>query len=193
MENRLVESVISASKYVFDRKLVSGLAGNISGRFHDKTGDDIIAITPTLVPLASINKKNIVLVTLDGEILSKGKPSSELNLHLEIYKKNKDVNGIVHTHSPYATGFAFSDKKIKRLEGFGAIKEEYLSEVEYYKPGSIELAINCSEKLINEDVIILKNHGVVATGFNPQEAAFLAEFVEESAKTQFVTSQLMKK
>ena len=193
MENTLVQSVICASKYVFDRKLVSGLAGNISGRFHDKKGDDIIAITPTLVPLASVNKKNIVLVTLDGEILSKGKPSSEVNLHLEIYKKNENVNGIVHTHSPYATGFAFSDKKIRRLEGFGAIKEEYLSEVEYYKPGSIELATKCSEKLINEDVIILKNHGVVATGSTPQEAAFLAEFVEESAKTQFVTSQLMKK
>lgn len=193
MENKLVESVISASKYVFNRKLVSGLAGNISGRFHDETGGDIIAITPTLVPLASINDKNIVLVDIDGEIISKGKPSSEVDLHLEIYRKNKNVNGIVHTHSPYATGFAFSDKKIKRLEGFGTIKEEYLPEVEYFKPGSIELAVNCSEKLIDEDVVILKNHGIVATGVNPQEAAFLAEFVEESAKTQFITFQLMKK
>lgn len=192
MENKLVKSVISASKYVFNRKLVSGLAGNISGRFHDGEGD-IIAITPTLVPLTSINDKNIVLVNIDGEVLSKGKPSSEVNMHIEIYKKNKNVNGIVHTHSPYATGFAFSDKKIKRLEGFGAIKDEYLPEVEYFKPGSMDLAINCSEKLINEDVAILKNHGVVATGINPQEAAFLAEFIEESAKTQFITSQLMKK
>lgn len=193
MENKLVESVISASKYVFDKKLVSGLAGNISGRFHDETSGDIIAITPTLVPLASINDKNIVLVSIDGEILSKGKPSSEVDLHLEIYKKNKNVNGIVHTHSPYATGFAFSDKRIRRLEGFGAINEEYISEVEYSKPGSMELAINCSEKLIKNDVVILKNHGIVATGSNPKKAAFLAEFIEESAKTQFITYQLMKK
>ena len=192
MSNEIVKSVISASKYVFDRKLVSGLAGNVSGRFPDEEEGDIIAITPTLTPLTSVNKKNVVLVGIDGEILSKGKPSSEINMHLEIYKKNKNVNGIVHTHSPYATGFAFSDKKIKRLEGFGGIKEEYLSEVEYSKPGSIELANNCSEKLIKEDVVILKNHGVVATGINPQEAAFLAEFVEEIAKTQFITHQLQK-
>ncbi len=192
MDNNLVESVISTSKYVFDRKLVSGLAGNISARFHDENGEDIIAITPTLVPLSSVTKKNIVIVTINGEILSKGTPSSELNLHLEIYKKNENVNGIVHTHSPYATGFAFSNKKIKRLEGFGDIKNEYLTEIKYFKPGSIELANKCSEKLIKEDVLILKNHGVVAIGSNPQKAAFLAEFVEEIAKTQFITYLLEK-
>lgn len=193
-EKNLVESVLSASKYIFDRKLVSGKAGNISARFKDKEMD-IIAITPKLISLNYVNEKNIVLVDLDGNIISKGKPSSEIFLHLEIYKKREDVKGIVHTHSPYATGFSFSNKKIKRLEGFGAIKSPYFKEVGYEKPGSMELAYNAAKKLVKEDIIILKNHGVVATGLNVQEAANLAEFVEEAAKTQFVTYQLnnMKK
>jgi L-fuculose-phosphate aldolase len=188
-KKNLVESVLSASKYIFDRKLVSGKAGNISARFKDNEMD-IIAITPTLISLNYVNEKNIVLVDLDGNIISKGNPSSEIFLHLEIYKKREDVKGIVHTHSPYATGFSFSNEKIKRLEGFGEIKSPYFKEVGYKKPGSMELAYNAAKKLVKEDIIILKNHGIVTTGLNVQEAADLAEFVEESAKTQFVTYQL---
>ena len=84
----------------------------------------------------------------------------------------------------------FSNKKIKRLEGFGAIKSEYIKDIEYFKPGSAELAKAASEALKNEDVIVLKNHGVIATGETVKEAATLVEFVEEIAKTQFVTHVL---
>ena len=130
------------------------------------------------------------MVDLDGNILTKGKPSSEVNMHLEIYKKRPDVNGIVHTHSPYATGFAHSSKKIKRYEGFGEIKVPYLAEIDYQKPGSDELANNASEGLGEEDVLVLKKHGVICVGENLKEAELLAVFVEETAKTQFVTYML---
>ncbi len=182
----LVKSVIDASNYIFNRKLVSGKAGNVSARFKDHEMD-IVAITPTGISLADVNQENVVLVDLNGNYLSRGQPSSELFLHLEIYKNRPDVMGIVHTHSPYATGFSFSDKKIRRLEGFGEIKKHYLEELEYQKPGSRELAQETAAKMIDEDVIILKNHGVVASGINVKEAASLAEFVEEIAKTQFVS------
>lgn len=192
MGKNLVESVIEASKYIFERKLVSGKAGNISARFKDDDMD-IVAITPTSVSLGEVNQRNIVLVNLDGDSLSRGSPSSELFLHLEIYKNRSDVMGIVHTHSPYATGFSFSDKKIKRLEGFGEIKKPCLEELEYEKPGSKQLAQGTAQKLQKEDVIILKNHGVVAVGNDVKEAAALAEFVEEIAKTQFVSHVLNSK
>lgn len=186
MGKNLVESVINASNYIFERKLVSGKAGNVSARFKDGNMD-VVAITPTSVSLGDVNQRNIILVDLDGNSLSRGSPSSELFLHLEIYKNRPDIMGIVHTHSPYATGFSFSDKKLKRLEGFGEIKKPYLEELEYEKPGSDELAQGAAHKLQKEDVIVLKNHGIVAVGNNVKEAAALAEFVEEIAKTQFVS------
>ncbi len=187
----LVQSVIDASHYVFDRKLVSGKAGNVSARFKDSEMD-IVAITPTGKSLYDLSQNDVVLVDLNGNILSKGHPSSELFLHLNIYQARPDIKGIVHTHSPYATGFSFSDKKIKRLEGFGKIENPYLEEVPYYPPGSSQLAENTAKMLKNEDAVILKNHGVVAVSFDVDEAAALAEFVEEIAKTQFV-SHLLKK
>ena len=189
MEKEIVKSVVEMSAYVFERGLVSGKAGNVSARFKGESGD-IVAITPTLKSLADLREKDIVLVNEKGEILTKGKPSSEVGMHLAIYREKPDVYGIAHTHSPYATGFAFSNKKIKRLEGFGEIKSEYLKDIEYFKPGSKELAEAASEALKTEDAIILKNHGVIATGETVKEAAALVEFVEEIAKTQFVTHVL---
>lgn len=184
-----VQEIINVGKNIYEKGLISGKSGNISARFKGENGD-IIGITPTLKSLADLAEEDIVLVDLDANTLTHGKPSSEVNMHIEIYKKRPDVNGIVHTHSPYATGFAFSDKRIKRLEGFGEIKNPYLPYIEYEKPGSPELAMKASAGIGDDDVLVLKNHGVICVGENLKEAESLAVFVEESAKTQFVTYML---
>ncbi|MCQ2971215.1 L-fuculose-phosphate aldolase [Methanobrevibacter gottschalkii] len=184
-----INEIINVSNEIYNKGLVSGKAGNISKRIKGSTGD-IVAITPTLKSLSYLKEEDIVLVDMDGNLLTRGKPSSELNMHLEIYKKRSDVNAIVHTHSTYATGFAFSSKKLKRLEGFGEIKNPYLNSIEYFKPGTSELAKNASEGIKNEDVLILKNHGVICVSDKLKEAKLLSIFVEESAKTQFVTCML---
>ena len=184
-----IAEIIGISNEIYDKGLVSGKSGNISARFKGENGD-IIAITPTLKSLSNLHEEDIVLVDITGNVLTRGVPSSEVNMHIEIYKKRPDVNGIVHTHSPYATGFAHSTKRIRRLEGFRAIKSEYMAEIEYEKPGSDELAKSASEGLGNEDVLILKKHGVVCVADSLKEAELLAIFVEESAKTQFITYML---
>ncbi len=184
-----INEIINVSNEIYNKGLVSGKAGNISKRIKASTGD-IVAITPTLKSLSDLKEEDIVLVDMDGNLLTKGKPSSEVGMHLEIYKKRDDVNAIVHTHSTYATGFAFSNKNLKRLEGFGEIKNPYVASIEYAKPGTVELAKNAGEDIKNEDVLILKNHGVICVSDDLNEAKLLAVFVEESAKTQFVTYML---
>lgn len=192
MENNyenIVEDVVNYSKKAYERKLVAGMAGNISCRF--KNNDfDVIAITPTGTFLNDLKGEDIVLIDVDNNILTKGKPSSESLMHSYIYKNRKDINGIVHTHSPYATGFAFSDKKIRRLEGFGKIKTPYLKEIPYEKPGTKLLAEKTSEILEKDDCAILKDHGVISTGKSLKDAFTLAEYVEEIAKTQFISNNL---
>ena len=184
-----IEEIINVSDYLYKNKLVAGKAGNVSARFKGED-DDVIAITPTLKSLYELNEEDIVLVDLEGNLLTKGKPSSEVDLHLEIYKKRSDVNGIVHTHSPYATGFAFSSKRIKRHEGFGAINTPFLEDIEYEAPGSMKLAKSASKAIGDEDVLILKQHGVLCVGDSLKEATLLATFVEETAKTQFINYML---
>lgn len=154
---------------------------------------DRILITPSGVSLRDVTLNNVIVTDLDGKKLEgEGKPSSELHMHLEIYWKRDDVGAIVHTHSPYATGFSFTDKKIPRLEGFGEIESPYISEIEYAVPGSKELVELASDGLIDEDVLLLRNHGVVAVGPGVDEAVLLAEFTESSAKTGFVIQLLSR-
>ena len=184
-----IAEIINVADEIYDKGLVSGKAGNISKRIKGSTGD-IVAITPTSKSLSNLNEEEIVLVDMDGNALTKGNPSSEINMHLEIYKERPDVNAIVHTHSTYATGFAFSDKKLKKLEGFGQITNPYITQVEYAKPGSAELADNVGKCIGKEDMLILKNHGVVCVGDDLKEAKLLAIFVEEIAKIQFITHML---
>ena len=180
-----VSKLIEVCNNLYDKQLVSGKSGNVSIRL-----GDYIAITPTLKSINGLDEEDIVLVDFNSNTLSNGKPSSEVGMHLEIYKKRPDVNAIIHTHAPYATGFAFSNKRIKRLEGFGEIKNPYLPYIEYEKPGSMELALKVSEGIGDSDVIVLKNHGVICVSENLKEAESLAVFVEESAKTQYIAYML---
>ena len=183
------KDIVEVGKNLYDNNLVSGKAGNVSVRSKRDDGD-IIAITPTLSSLGDLKEEDIVIIDFDGNSLTEGEPSSEYNLHLEIYKKRDDVNAIVHTHSPYATGFAFSSKKIKRHEGFGRIVTPFLEEVEYAKPGSMDLAKSAAEGIGSEDVLVLKHHGILAVGDDLKEAYLLAAFIEDTAKTQYISYML---
>ena len=188
--------ITEVSNYLYEKGLVPGKSGNVSFRFVEN-GSEKVAITPSGVSLKYVNEKNIVIVDMDGKKLiddSKNQynPSSEIFMHINVYRKNGKVNGIVHTHSPVATGFAFAEEKIKRLEGFGTIKTPSIPFVEYSTPGTMELAENVSKALENEDVVLLKRHGIVACGENLDDASLLVEFVEETAKIQFVSSLLSR-
>ena len=187
----ILRKMVEVSSYLYDKGLVPGKSGNISIRYK-KDDLDRIAVTPSGSSLKSLAEKDIVIVDIDGNPIysEDNKPTSELFMHINIYKIRDGVDAVVHTHSPIATGFAFSDEKIERLEGFGPIIDQYIPCVDYYKPGGVDLAKSVSNGLKNQDCVVLKSHGVVAIGKNLDEAALLAEFIEESAKIQFVKKVL---
>lgn len=186
------KQLVKIASQIYQNGLTPGKSGNISIKIPCNI-DYKIVISPSGVSLKNINLENVIVIDNEGNKLEGyGKPSSEMIMHLEIYKKRKEVSGIVHTHSPYATGFSFSGEKIPHLEGFGEIIKPYLNEVDYAVPGSMELAKMASNGLEKEDMLILKNHGVLAIGTNIDDAVLLAEFVENSAKTSFITCILIR-
>jgi L-fuculose-phosphate aldolase len=184
-ENEVIKKIVDISHYIYEKNLSPGKSGNISCRFEDN--GQKVAITRSGIAKKDVEYEDVIIIDMDGNVL-KGdkKPSSETFLHLNVYKERNNINGIVHAHSPYAAGFSFSDKPLKRLEGFGEIKNPNIPSVKYSKPGSDNLANDTAKMMKNEDVVLLKNHGVVAAGVNLDEAALLAEFIEDIAKTQFV-------
>lgn len=182
------KKVAESSQHIYQQGLAPGKSGNVSVR-----KDGYVAITPTRTSLRDIESESVVLVGVDGTILSKEIiPSSELELHLSIYRERDDVDAVVHTHSPYATGFALAGKKIYRLEGFGTVNKSHLEMVDYATPGSTKLAQIIGEKIKTEDVLLLEGHGVVCVGPSLDEAVLLAEWVEKCAESLFVAHLLKK-
>jgi L-fuculose-phosphate aldolase len=169
---------------LYDRKYVVGSGGNVSVRH-----DDLIYTTPTGSCLGFLKEEDICIVNLNGEII-KGAPTSETNMHLKIYQNRKDVNAIVHTHSLHSTALSIVDKKIELLTPEAEIFLKKIGYVDYLPCGSLELAEEVSKR--NEDVIVLKNHGIVTLGKNLLEAYVKTEVTEEVAKLNYLVNYLKR-
>lgn len=188
MRNDIVDKIVETAHHIYDKDMIIGKAGNIS----IIDGEDMY-ITASGTDFKSLKYADIIKIninTLDYVASNDKVPSMETNLHIGVYHNRDDVKSVVHVHSPYATAFAFSNKRLKQQEGFGEITGEYIEEIEYYTPGSKSLAKHASNALKNEDVILLKNHGVICVGKNIDEATLLCEYIEGIAKTQYITHVL---
>lgn len=175
--------LVAYGKKLLDKKLVAGTSGNLSLRGQ---GDEIY-ITPSGMDYLEITEDDIVKINFMGEILEGDKkPSSEWMMHVEIYKNYPKYNAIVHTHSPIATAFAVSRKKIPLI--LIEMKPFLGGEIEVapFKPsGSLELAKSLIPYLKKSNSCLLANHGVVSCGKDIESAFLSAEYVEDAAKIYY--------
>ncbi|UCD15642.1 MAG: class II aldolase/adducin family protein [Candidatus Omnitrophota bacterium] len=178
---RETSQIVSWAHLLNKRGFVTARSGNISY----KVDENKILITSHDCYLGFLEEKDILSLDLrGGEQKDKKEVSSERFLHLEIQKKFKDVKVVLHTHSPYTTAFFnyFDD-----LEKFCFEVKFYLGNVlvipqETPTVTNIEPVIKALE---NSNVVVLKNHGVVAVGSSFTEAFSLIELLEEQAKVNF--------
>lgn len=144
---------IKICRLLYDRKYVVGSGGNVSIR-----DGNLIYITPTGLSLGFLTKEDICIADLNGNII-KGKPTSELNMHLKIYQNKDSINAVVHTHSMYCTAFSALDKKLKLVTPEAEMVVKKIAYVDYFPCGSLELAENISSMLeeIVEDTTVPRN------------------------------------
>jgi L-fuculose-phosphate aldolase len=156
-----------------------GTSGNVSVR--QEKG---FLITPTGIVYSDLTSNDVVLCNYDGDVLSgELKPSSEWPFHAAIYKNRSDVNAIVHTHPPYATGIACARKPIPAFNYMIAIAGgDSIRCAEYATFGTEELSNNLVEALLDRKACLLANHGMVAVGESIKSAYKLAHEVEMLAK-----------
>jgi len=131
-----LSNFIKICHLLYDRKYVVGSGGNVSIK-----NKNLIYITPTGSILGFLNEEDICVADIEGNIL-KGKPTSELNMHLKIYQNKESINAIVHTHSMYCTAFSALDKKLELLTPEAEIFIKKIAYVDYFPCGSLELAEN---------------------------------------------------
>jgi L-ribulose-5-phosphate 4-epimerase len=170
-------------------ELVKWTGGNISVR-DPETG--YVVIKPSGVRYEALKAEHMVVVDLDGNIVEGDlKPSSDTASHLYIYRHRPDVNGIVHTHSPYASAFAAVGKPIPVV--LTAIADEFGGPIPcggFALIGSEAIGKVVLEAIGNSPAVLLKNHGVFTVGATAQKAVKAAVMTEDVAKTVWLALQI---
>lgn len=175
----------------------SGLCKHRSGNFsiRDKeTG--YVVVTPSGIDRDELTYRDICVVDLDANVIEMEpdvKPTSELLMHLSVYKTRDDVFAMAHTHSRFATAFAVINKEIPAIIYECAnlnLKDGVIPVAKYGRPGTTALSDSVVEPIKRSDVILLEKHGVVAVDKDPAEALLKAHYVEELAEVYYRALQL---
>lgn len=169
--------------------LVTWTSGNLSARDPD-TG--LVVIKPSGVLYENMTPEDMVVVSLDGEIVEGSMPpSSDTASHLGVYRKRDDVVSIVHTHSRYATAFAAVGKEIPCC--ITAVADEFGGPIpcgDYAVIGGEEIGEEIVRKIGHSPAILMKQHGVFTVGATIHDALKAAVMVEDVARTIFAAMQI---
>lgn len=189
MLERLKEELYNLHLELPKNELVKWTGGNVSAR-DPETG--LVVIKPSGVRYEVLRPEDHVVVNLDGEVVEgKLKPSSDTASHLYIYRHREDVNGVVHTHSPYATAFAAVGKSVPCC--LTAIADEFGGPIpcaDFALIGGEAIGKQVIEHIGSSKAVLLKQHGVFTVGETATAAVKAAVMVEDVAKAVWLALQI---
>jgi L-fuculose-phosphate aldolase len=182
------ETIVQYGRTLYECGFIAATDGNISARLDANR----LLITPTCMCKGRMTEDDLVIVDMNGRRLEgKRSVSSEVAMHLLIYRMRPDVHGIVHAHPPTATGFAAAGI---------ALDQPLISEIvltlgavplaPYGCPGTDELSNALKPFVADHNAILMANHGVVAYADTLEQAFMHMETVEHLAKISLVTRNL---
>ncbi len=184
----LRQEIVDIGKLVFQKGWVASNDGNISVRLDQHR----ILCTPTGISKGMMQPDDLIICDYEGTKLEGNREcTSEIAMHLTIYKMRPDVHGVVHAHPPVATGFAVAGRALNL-----AILPEVvicLGSVplaDYGLPGTAALTDGMLPYIPKYDAILMANHGAVAYGADLQQGYFRMETVEHYARITLVAELL---
>ena len=186
----LRHEIIRVGRKLWERQYVDGNGGNISVRL----GTRYVLCTPTMLSKGDLEPADICLSDLEGNILAGDRTrTSELLLHLEIYKANPKARAVVHCHPPYATAFAVTGT----APPSGLITEYEIfigpaAVAPYETPGTKAFAETVLPFVKDHNTILLTNHGIVCWADTVMHAEWLVEIFETCCKTYMLAQQIGK-
>ncbi len=185
------EAIVEIGKRMYMKGFVASNDGNISVKVSPTT----LWTTPTLVSKGYMTPEMLVKVNIDGEVIyGKNKPSSELKMHLRVYKENSSVLAVTHAHPPVATSFAIAGIQLDR-----AILPEAIVNLgtvpiaPYATPGSQEVPDSIAPFCNSYNAVLLANHGALTWGKDVFEAYYRLESLEYYATVLMYTGNIICK
>lgn len=187
-DQSIAELLVAVAHRVDAKGLVTATDGNISARL---PGGTILA-TPTSLNKGMVTVDDLVELTIEGEQISgRRSPSTEMKMHLFIYRHRPDVHAVVHCHPVYATAYAAAGIPLKGnvfpevIVGLGEIPL-----APYATPSTDEVGDSLLPFITDHDAILLANHGAVTCGNDLWDACFKMEKLEQTAQMLFIAESL---
>ena len=170
-------------------RLVAGAGGNISAR-----EGDIIWMKPSGFAMDEMSPGDLCGVDLKtgNQVRGRHKPTSEVNMHLEIYRARPDIVAVFHTHSPWASGVITSGARFRPMFAEFVNDLGRTGTVRYVTPTTQRLADAMAAAARTCDTIFMVNHGVLAVGVTMKQAFFRCVVVEDAAKSLVAASVVGK-
>jgi L-fuculose-phosphate aldolase len=180
--------IVTTGKKLWDRQYVDGNGGNISVRLSHQ----YILCTPTLCSKGDLCIEDLSLVDLDNNRVCGSRPqTSEIRLHLEIYKTVPKAKAVIHCHPPYATAHAIAG--VIPQGNLVPEQEVFVGQVAlapYETPGTPEFARTVVPFAKQHNTILLSNHGIVCWADTVTHAEWFVEVMETYCRTIMIASQL---
>jgi L-fuculose-phosphate aldolase len=188
LRTELAREVVRVCHRLYEKGLIAGGEGNVSVRL----SPDVILATTAGVCKGDIDETQIVALSGEGRPLESNRtPSTEIRMHLALYKQRPDVAAVVHAHPPTATGFG-----VAGLDFMAPVLPELLvltgpvPLVPYGRPGTDELPDRIAPFACDYDAFLLANHGVTTVGTSLDEALLRMESLEQGARIILAARQL---
>jgi len=187
-EQQLRADIVEVGRRLYARGYTASNDGNISLRLDTSR----LLMTPTNVCKGFMSPDMMCITDLDGKkIAGDRNPSSEMKMHLEVYRQRPEVQAVVHAHPPIATGFAVAGIPLDR-----AVLAEVVTTLgsvpiaEYATPSTKELPESVRKYVKAHDGILLANHGALTLGADVFAAYYKMETIEHFAKISLVARML---
>ena len=158
IQDRMKQQVMETGRFIMQKNLTWGTSGNISAREENR-----VYITASGTVMGDLKEEDIIICDLEGQILSgEKKASKETGMHLEVYRKCKDVRGIIHTSPFYGTLCACCPMDLKTdLFIESMYYDENIARIPYCHAGSRELAEAVGKVCGRTHVILMEHHGIL--------------------------------
>lgn len=191
-EERAARTLIcEVGRRLYQRNYVAANDGNISVRLSDGT----ILATPTNVSKGYMDEDMLVRLDLEGNLLSPGlRPSSEIKMHIRVYKENASVSGIVHAHPPISTSFSIAGIALDQpISPEAVVNLGVIPIAPYATPSTSEVADSIAPYCNTHTAVLLANHGALTWGKDLMEAYFRMESLEHVAHMTMITNFVIGK
>ncbi len=200
-EAALREEIVRVGRLLHRQGLVDGTAGNISARL----APDRVLITPSGLHKGFLEPEQLLVVDLEGRPVGGSapaggegggdrpalRPTSELPMHLQVYRERPDVGGVVHAHPPYAVALSIADVPLATwLVPEAVVLLGPVPTLPYATPSSEENREVIEGVVARHDALILRYHGTLTVGRTPWEAYLRLETLEQTARLTYLVRTL---